>query len=69
MILEGSTIALTLAAFCEYWRTRRGPLVLLTVAVTHARAALVTARWMAARVPGDLARVYPQAVEFVRKSL
>lgn len=48
-------------------KTHRGPLVLLGIAVTHVRAALLTLRWLTARVPGDLRRVYPQAVENIRR--
>lgn len=69
MILEASSIAVALAAGCEYWRTRRGPLVLLAVAVTHARAAVLTARWVARQLPGMWAAVYPHAVRFVKEGM
>lgn len=62
MILEASGIALTLAAGCEYLRSRRGPLVLLALTVLHARAFLLCLRWEAALVPTRWRRAYPLAV-------
>ena len=59
--------ALTITAIAEYWRTRRGPLVLLALAVTHARACLVTLRWIASGIPRDWQVVYPQAVQHVKE--
>ena len=59
--------ALTIAAIAEYWRSRRGPLVLLALAVTHTRAALLTARWVAGQIPGMWWGAYPQAVEHIRR--
>ena len=61
--LLGSAVAFMDA---EYWRTRRGPLVLLAVAVTHTRAILMTLRWMARQLPGLWRVAYPQAVKHVR---
>jgi hypothetical protein len=68
MILEAFSVAVPLMAGLEYWRSRRGPLVLLALAVMHARASLVTARWVAGQVPGLWRVAYPQAVEWVRKN-
>jgi hypothetical protein len=67
VIPEASGIALSIAAGCEYFRSRRGPLVLLALAVLHLRAALVTARWVAGQAPGLWRGAYPQAVEFVKE--
>lgn len=58
---------LSIGAVAEYWRTRRGPLVLLAVAVTHARAFCVCLRWLIRRAPGDWRAAYPQAVQFVKE--
>ena len=59
------TVALGWIVACL--KSHRGPLVLLALAVTHARACLVTLRWIAARLPGDVRRVYPQSVRFVKE--
>jgi hypothetical protein len=66
VIPEATSIAVGLAAFCEYLRTKRGPLVLLASAVLHLRAVLVTARWVVGQVPGMWRGAYPQAVEWVK---
>ena len=68
MILEASGIALTLAAGCEYLRTRRGPLVLLALAVTHARAFCLCLRREAARAPERWRREYGFALREIKES-
>lgn len=62
--LLGSAVLLT---GCEYLRTRRGPLVLLAVAVLHARAALLTLRREVERVPERWAREYRFALRDVKE--
>lgn len=67
VILEASSIAVALAAGCEYWRSRRGPLVLLALVVTHARAFCLCLRRELARVPERWRQQYPLAVCEVKR--
>jgi hypothetical protein len=67
MILEASTVALALAAGAEYFRSRRGPLVLLAVGVLHARAILLCLGWELALAPTRWRRAYPLAVMEVKE--
>lgn len=67
MILEASSIALTLAAGCEYLRSRRGPLVLLASAVLQARAFCLCLRKEAARIPERWRREYQFALRDVKE--
>jgi hypothetical protein len=54
-------------AGAEYWRTRRGPLVLLSVAVLHTRAALLCLRWEVAKMPGRWRQQLPLALEEAKR--
>lgn len=59
------TVAFGWAVACL--RAHRGPLVMLVLAVTHARAALVCAWWIARKLPEMWRWNYPQAVEHIRR--
>ena len=59
--------ALVLGWLCACLKTHCGPLVLLALAVTHARACLVTLRWIASGIPRDWRVAYPQAMEYVKE--
>jgi hypothetical protein len=67
VILEASAITVALGLDAEYFRSRRGPLVLLALAVLHARAALLCLRWELSHVPQRWRVLYPLAVERTRK--
>lgn len=54
-------------AGAEYWRTRRGPLVLLALAVLHARAALLCLRWELAKTPRRWREQLPLAIEEAKR--
>jgi len=67
VILEATSIALTLAAGCEYLRSRRGPLELASIALLHTRAALLCLRREAARVPGRWRNEYQFSLRDVKE--
>lgn len=56
---------LSITAIAEYWRTRRGPLVLASIALTHARAVCLCLRWEIGKVPARWRQQYPAAVNQV----